>query len=147
MPEPVTLTATAIATLTFQKFLESGGGELGKRMAGGTIDQLKILHQKLHQTVVDRLRGRSARVDEALGLVEQGDAAALQTVAKNLDVAMDEDADFAEEVRSLAGKIQQEMSVKSENIGVLQTGAVKIEKQVNVNQSGTGNTQNNTFTL
>jgi hypothetical protein len=151
MPEPVALTAGAIASLAFQKFLDSGAGELGKQMTGEALAQLKTLHQK----VVDRLRGRSTKVDEALVLVEQRDAAALETLAKNLDVVMDEDEDFAVELRELVGAMvynralpERGMQIQAgDQIGMLQQGNLTIERQVNVSQSGTENTQNNTFTL
>jgi hypothetical protein len=102
MAEPVTaLTASALATLAFQKFLESGVGELAKKFTGAAISKMDELRQKIW----DKLRGKSPRVDEALTQVEQGDRAALETIARHLDVAMDEDPDFAREVQVIAQEI------------------------------------------
>jgi len=101
MADPVTLTAGAIATLAFQKFIESGAGELAKKFTEGAIAKMDELRQK----VMEKLRGRSERVDEALAKVEQGDRAALETIAKNLDVVMDEQPEFAAAVKVLAHEI------------------------------------------
>ena len=87
MADPVTtITASAIATLAFQKFIESGAGELAKKFTGAAIVKMDELRQKIWDT----LRGKSPRVDEALVQVERGDRAALTTIARNLDVVMEE---------------------------------------------------------
>jgi hypothetical protein len=83
MAEPVTtITASALVTLAFQKFLESGAGELAKKFTGAAISKMDELRQKIW----DKLRGTSPRVDEALTQVEQGDCAALTTIARNLHI-------------------------------------------------------------
>jgi hypothetical protein len=113
MAEPVTtIAASTIATLAFQKFIESGAGELAKKFTGAAIVKMDELRQKIW----DKLRGRSPRVDEALTQAEQGDRAALTTIARNLDVAMDEDLDFAREVQAItqainAGKLLDQSSM------------------------------------
>ena len=87
MAEPVTtITASVIATLAFQKFIESGAGELAKKFTGAAIVKMDELRQKIW----DKLRGKSPRVDEALVKVEQGDHAAFETITRNLDVVMDD---------------------------------------------------------
>ena len=102
MAEPVTaITASALATLAFQKFIESGAGELAKKFTGAAISKMDELRQKIW----DKLRGKSPRVDEALLKAEQGDRAALATIARNLDVVMDENPDFAREVQAIAQEI------------------------------------------
>ena len=102
MADPVTaITASALATLAFQKFIESGAGELAKKFTGAAISKMDELRQKIW----DKLRGKSPRVDEALVKVEQGDYAALTTIARNLDVVMDEHPDFAREVQAIAQEI------------------------------------------
>jgi len=102
MAEPVTtITASVIATLAFQKFIEAGVGELAKQFTGAAISKMDELRQKIW----DKLRGKSPRVDEALVKVEQGDHAALTTIARNLDVVMDDNPDFAREVQAIAQEI------------------------------------------
>ena len=105
MADPVTtITASALATLAFQKFLESGAGELAKKFTGAAIGKMDELRQKIG----DKLRGKSPRVDEALAQIERGDHTALATIARNLDVVMDENPDFAREVQSIAQEIHAE---------------------------------------
>src|SRR5215813_4853422 len=102
MAEPVTaITASALATLAFQKFIESGAGELAKKFTGAAIVKMDELRQKIW----DKLQGKSPRVDEALAQPAQGDHAALATIARNLDVIMDENPDFAREVQAIAQEI------------------------------------------
>jgi hypothetical protein len=102
MAEPVTaITGSVLATLAFQKFIESGAGEFAKKFTQAALSKMDELRQKIW----DKLRGKSPRVDEALTQVERGDRAALETIAKNLDVVMDEHPDFAREVQAIAQAI------------------------------------------
>lgn len=123
MVEPLTLTASVIANLAFQKFLESGAGELGKKFTTEAIAAMDSLRKKLW----DRLRGKSEKLDQALAQAEQGDKKALETIAKNLDVAMDDDETFATEIKTLAQQIQ----------------AGKIQDNSNMTQNVTGDNNRN----
>ena len=111
--EPVTtLTAAVIADLAFRKFIESGAGELAKKFTEGAIVKMDALRQKIW----DKLRGSSTKLDEALDKAQTGDLTSVGTIAKYLDVAMEDYPDFAEEVRGLvqeihAGKIQDNSSM------------------------------------
>jgi hypothetical protein len=99
MADPITvLSASAITTLVVQKLIESGAGELGKKFTVTAIEKM----DELRQIIWDKLRGKSPRIDEALASAEKGDRPALETVAKYLDVAMEEDTDFAAEVQAVA---------------------------------------------
>jgi hypothetical protein len=60
---------------------------------------------ELRQKIWDKLRGKSPRVDEALTQVERGDRAALATIARHLDVVMEENPDFAREIQTIAQEI------------------------------------------
>jgi len=123
MVEPLTLTASVIANLAFQKFLESGAGELGKKFTTEAIAAMDSLRKKLW----DRLRGKSEKLDQALAQAEQGDKKALETIAKNLDVVMDDDQTFATEIKTLAQQIQ----------------AGKIQDNSNMTQNVTGDNNRN----
>ena len=102
MVEPVTtIAASTISTLAFQKFIESGAGELAKQFTGAAISKMDELRQKIW----DKLRGKSNKLDKALAQVENGDHEALVTITKNLDVVMDEDSDFAIEIQTIAQEI------------------------------------------
>jgi len=129
MAEPVTtITASIIATLAFQKFIESGVGELAKQFTGAAISKMDELRQKIW----DKLRGKSPRVDEALVKVEQGDHAALATIARNLDVVMDDNPDFAREVQAIAqdinaGKLRDQSSMTQHNYDQARGWQTKVE--------------------
>jgi hypothetical protein len=101
MADPLTLTAGAIANLAFQKFIESGAGELAKKFTTEAIAKM----DELRQAIWNKLRGKSAKVDEALAKAEQGDRTAISTIVKNLDVALDEDETFMALLQKLAQEI------------------------------------------
>lgn len=101
MVDPVSLTAGVIANLAFQKFLETGASKAAEKLAEGAVARM----DDLRKLIWDKLRGRSPKIDYALEKVEQGDKAALETIAKNLDVVMDEDPEFAQEVQTIAQEI------------------------------------------
>lgn len=124
MAEPLTLTASVIVNLAFQKFLESGAGELGKKFTTNAIAAMDSLRKELWE----RLQGKSEKLDQALVQAEQGDKKALETIAKNLDVEMDDDEAFATEIKTLAQQIQEG----------------KIQDNSNMTQNVTGNNNRNT---
>jgi hypothetical protein len=129
MMDPITtLTASTIATLAFQKFIESGAGELGKKSTEAALAKMNNLRQR----IIEKLRGRSARIDEALAKVEKGDRAALETIVKNLDVLMDEHPDFATELTVMAheinaGKLVDNRSMVQNNYSSAKGWQTKIE--------------------
>jgi hypothetical protein len=96
------LTASLLVTLAVQEFVKSGGGDLAKRFTAEAIAKIPVLWGKIKS----RLTGKSVKVNEALAKLEAGDSNAIETVTKNLDVILDEDPDFAEELRILAKEIQ-----------------------------------------
>lgn len=109
MTDPITIfTASAIAHLAFEEFIKSGSGELAKQFTTQAIASIN----KLRQIIIEKLQGKSPKVNEALVKAEQGDITAIETITKNLDVVMDEEPNFATELRILAeeinaGKIRQ----------------------------------------
>jgi hypothetical protein len=119
MADPITiLTASAIANLAFQEFIKSGAGELAKKFTAEAIAKMS----DLRKIIVAKLQGKSPKVDEALVKATQGDSTALDTIAKNLDVLMDDEPDFAAEVKAIAheiniGKIQDNSSMNQTNYG------------------------------
>ena len=113
--EPTTLTATAIATLAFQKFLETGAGELAKQFT--TAARAKM--DELRQMIWDKLRGNS-KAENALTKAEQGSSTDLEQVADYLKVVMNEEPEFAQEIQALAqeihaGKLQDNSSMTQIN--------------------------------
>lgn len=103
MADPMTiLTASAIANLAFQEFIRSGAGELAKKFTAEAIAKMS----DLRKIIIAKLQGKSPKVDEALVKATQGDSTALDTIAKNLDVVMDDEPEFAEELQILGQAIQ-----------------------------------------
>lgn len=114
--EPVTtLTAAAIADLAFKKFIESGAGELAKKFTEGAIAKMDALRQKIW----NKMRGKPT-AEAALTSVEQGSKAEFDRLIAYLQVAMDDDRQFADEIQSMAqeiraGKIQDNSSMIQNN--------------------------------
>jgi len=105
--EPVTtLTAAAIADLAFRKFIESGAGELAKKFTEGAIVKMDALRQKIW----NKLRGKPT-AELAITSVEQGSKAELDRLIAYLQVEMDNDPQFKEEVQTLAQQIHQEIAI------------------------------------
>jgi uncharacterized protein YoxC len=100
--EPVSLTAAAIATLVITKAIE----KTVEKITESTLDKLKLLRQKIW----DKFKGRP-KVQEALTKAEQGSKEDLNFVTAYLQVEMDTDTQFGEEVQSLAQEIHQEINI------------------------------------
>jgi hypothetical protein len=66
MPDPVSLTASAIATLACQKFIESSAGELAKKFTTDAIANMESLLKRIWT----KLRGKP-RVEEVKAAIEQ----------------------------------------------------------------------------
>ncbi|GBO53234.1 hypothetical protein APA_1141 [Pseudanabaena sp. lw0831] len=95
------LTASVLVGLAVQKFVESGAGELAKKFTTEAIAKIP----ELWQQIKNKLQGRSPKVDEALMKLESGDRSAIETITKNLDVALDDDETFAALLQKLAQEI------------------------------------------
>ncbi|MCA2643908.1 MULTISPECIES: hypothetical protein [unclassified Microcystis] len=122
------LTTSLLVNLAVQEFIKSGTGELAKRFTTEAISKIPILWEKIKT----RLTGKSAKVDDALARVENGDSTVIETITKNLDVVLDEDRDFAEELRVLAqtiqaGKIQDNSSMVQNNSDNAKGWQTKVE--------------------
>ncbi len=101
--EPMTLTAGAIATLAFQKFLDAGAGKLAEKFTEAAIVKMDDLRKRIWA----KLRGRP-RVEEVKAIVEQKAEISQEQVnqlAAYLQVAMDDDPQFAREIQMIAHEI------------------------------------------
>lgn len=121
MADPITLSAGAIAMLAFQKFIESGAGELAKKFTETAINTETAIKKMddLRQKIVARLKGKSETLDAAIVEAEKGDAAAVETIGHYLNVAMLDYPEFADEIRALAHEITIEQ--KQDNSSMMQT--------------------------
>ncbi|YAF95538.1 MAG: hypothetical protein AB3A66_23795 [Nodularia sp. CChRGM 3473] len=100
--EPVTLTAAGIATLVFTKAIE----KTVEKITESTLEKLKLLRQKIW----DKFKGKP-KVQEALTKAEQGSKEDLNLVAAYLQVEMNTDPQFGQEVQNLAQEINQEINI------------------------------------
>lgn len=104
-----TLTAGAIAKIALDEFAKSGTSELAKKMVGGAIDLIKTLRNKISA----KFKG-NAKAEAALIQAEQERTPeAVEKVGKYLDLEMDDDQEFATEIRQIA---QQIINIQSQNI-------------------------------
>jgi hypothetical protein len=79
--------------------------------------------------IVHKLRGKDAKLDVALTEAEKGDVTAISTVGEHLESAMQDEA-FAQEVRSLAQQIQQDIDIQQGAGGEVWNVIGKAEKNV-----------------
>ncbi|NEQ53502.1 MAG: hypothetical protein F6K11_25760 [Leptolyngbya sp. SIO3F4] len=104
MADPITtLTASAIANLTFQKFIESGAGELAKNFSTEAIAKMDTLLKRIWA----KLRGKP-RVEEVRASINQTQKITpeqVNQIAAYLQVAMDEDHQFANDIQLLAQEV------------------------------------------
>jgi hypothetical protein len=122
------LTAGALVALAAQKFIESSAGELAKKFTTEAIAKIP----ELWQQIKNKLQGRSAKVDEALVKLEAGDRSGIDTVTKNLDVVLDDEPEFANELKLLAqtiqaGKIQDNSTMTQNNSDNAKGWQTKVE--------------------
>lgn len=98
------LTAASIATLIFTTAV----GKLTETLTEDARKQLGQKLQALKQLLSNKFQGRAK---SALASANKGDDAAIGKVSSYLDIAMDEDDDFAQQVQTLAQDIQQLISI------------------------------------
>ncbi len=100
MPDPVTLTASAITTLAFQEFIKSSAGELAKKFTGEAIAKM----EQLRDLLWNRLTEKHPAAAEALTKAKAGEQEGIEKVAKFVDVEL-LDKDFAQQVQMIAQEI------------------------------------------
>ncbi|MFK0730017.1 MAG: hypothetical protein ACIWVG_02315 [Gloeotrichia echinulata HAB0833] len=100
--EPLTLTAASIATLVFTKAFET----TIEKATESVLQKLARLREK----IIQKFQG-TPNAEAAITKAESGSKADVNLVAAYLQVAMDSDAKFAEEVQTLAKEIHQEINI------------------------------------
>jgi hypothetical protein len=103
--EPTTLTAGMIATLAFQKFLESGAGELAKKFTEAGLKKIDIFYQKIRK----KLWGEPG-AEAALTAIEQGNLTEQDSLIHYLQSALDNDPQFRQEIQTLVEEINAEIT-------------------------------------
>jgi hypothetical protein len=90
------LTASTIAALAFQKFIEGSAGELAKKFTGEAIAKM----EQLRELIWSRLTGKHPAADVAIEQAKAGEQAGIDTIATLLGVEMLDEA-FAGQVRAI----------------------------------------------
>ncbi len=136
--EPLSLTAGAIASLAFTKAFE-------KTIETFTEAALAKMNE-LRKKIWDKLRG-NIEAESALAAAGKGSKPALDQVADYLQVVMTKDPKFAEEVRTLAREIDQEINIgkiQGQNVQNVYDGEAQQFNSNNSNapviQGGSGHT-------
>jgi phosphoribosylformylglycinamidine (FGAM) synthase PurS component len=101
MLDPGTLAAGAIVKLAFDEFVKAGAGEAAKKTVGGAVGLVKNLQARIKAKFQGNERAKAALNE----LEQNGSEAALEKVGKYLDLEMDEEQGFADEVRQMAHQI------------------------------------------
>jgi hypothetical protein len=96
------LTASAIATLVFTKAIE----KTAEKLTEAGLEKLNQLRLK----IIEKFRGNQ-KAEAAIAGAEKGLKPELQKVVSYLEVAMDADDSFAQEVQTLAYEINQEINI------------------------------------
>jgi hypothetical protein len=125
MTDPIT--ANVIATLAFQKFIESSAGELAKKF---TVDAIAKMEQ-LRELIWSRLTGKHPTADVALEQAKAGEQAGINTIATLLGVEMLDEA-FAGQVKAIAqeinaGKLLDQSSMTQNNYDNARGWQTKVE--------------------
>lgn len=127
MVDPVSLTASAIATLAFQEFIKSGAGELAKKFTTGAIAKMN----ELRELIVRRFQGNADAL-QAVESVKHGSEEDLNDVATYLKSAMKHDPEFSAQVQAIAqeihaGKLQDNSSMTQNNYDNARGWQTKVE--------------------
>jgi hypothetical protein len=97
MADPITtLTASAVATLAFQKFIEGSAEEVAKKFTGDAIAKMG----QLRELIWNKLCG-NPDIEEALGKVKNEQEADLPDIRTYLKAAMSRDLEFAGQVQAI----------------------------------------------
>lgn len=125
--DPVTLSAGAIASLALTKLLESGAGKLGEKFTEAALAKMDELRKKIW----DKLRG-NPRAENALKAAEAGSKPELDRLAVYLQDAMEDDPQFAAEVKAIAqeihaGKLQDNSTMTQNNYDNAKGWQTKVE--------------------
>lgn len=104
MPEPlVTIAVSEIAGLAFRKFIESSAGELAKEFTTEAISKMDTLLKRIWSKL--RNKPRVMEVKSSIEETRKITPEQVNQITAYLGVAMDEDAQFADEIHLLARDI------------------------------------------
>ena len=109
-----TAAAMTIAKIAFDKFIEGGAGELGRKVTEGITNKV----EQLAQAVWPRLKG-NAEALKVLQAAEQGSVENTQKLTNYLNTLWTNNPEFGEQVQQLAKEIHFELTrndIQAENV-------------------------------
>ena len=109
-----TAAAMTIAKIAFDKFIEGGAGELGRKVTEGITQKV----QQLAQAVWPRLNG-NAEALKVLQAAEQGSVENTQKLTNYLNTLWTNNPEFGAQVQQLAKEIHFELTrndIQAENV-------------------------------
>lgn len=101
--EPATLTAAGIATLAFSKAIE----KTAETLTASVLNKLNNLREK----IVQRFKGNQKLEQTLAKAQKEGSKADVDLISAYLQVAMDTDPKFAQDIQQLAQEINQEINI------------------------------------
>ena len=110
-----TTAAMAIAKIAFDKFIEGGAGELGRKLTESMTQKV----EKLAQVVMGKLKG-NAEALKVLEAAEQGSVEDTKKLAKYLDALWRNYPEFGKQVQHLAEEIHMELTQIENNSSRIQ---------------------------
>lgn len=102
--EPVTLTAGAIATLAFQKFLDAGAGKLAEKFTEAAIAKIDDLRKLVWSKLIRRdpdLRPTAQAIEQSRQITPEQ----IEEITAHLQIAMKKEPQFAQQVQTIAREI------------------------------------------
>lgn len=109
MDPATTLAAGVIAKIALDEFAKAGAGELAKKAAGGAIDLVKALRDKISAKFSGNPKAEAALVEAE----QQGTPEAITKVGKYLDLELDDDPEFASAIQQMA---QQIINIQNQSV-------------------------------
>lgn len=100
MSDPITYSASAIATLAFQQAIDVAGLKTGHPFEASAHQRLNMLRQK----IMDQMKGDETIAVELIQ-AETGNLDAIETVGNALEMMMRESPEFAVALQQLANEI------------------------------------------
>lgn len=137
------MTASAIANLALQKFVETGAGKAAEKLAEGAVAKL----DNLWQMIWAKLRGQPVeKIKAAIEQKQPISQAQIDQVAAYLQVAMDSDPKFAKEAQMLAHEITLMQVEDNSSMNQTNYGGTNYQTKTGANNTNFfGGTQNNTY--
>lgn len=130
MMESGIITAKVIASLAFKKFIESGAGDLGGKFTAEALAKMDILLKSIWR----KLQGHPPieNIKKSVESDRQIAPEQIDQIAAYLQVAMDQDQRFADEIRTLAkeidaGKLFDQSSMTQHNHDQAKGWQTKVE--------------------